>query len=117
MLEGFDIGLEMSGAPTAMRDLLENLNHGARVALLGLPQSAYEIDWGKVITHMITLKGIYGREMFETWYLMGSMLSTSPALSDAVQSVITWRGPAEDWEEAFEHTRSGIGGKAVLDWS
>jgi threonine 3-dehydrogenase len=117
MLEGFDIGLEMSGAPAAVRGLLENLNHGARVAMLGLPQSAYEIDWGRVITHMITLRGIYGREMFETWYLMGSMLATSPALRDAVQSVITWRGPAEDWEEAFEHTRSGVGGKAVLDWS
>ena len=117
MLEGFDIGLEMSGAPAAVRDLLQNLNHGARVALLGLPESPYEIDWGRVITHMITLRGIYGREMFETWYLMGSMLATTPALRDAVQSVITWRGPAEDWEEAFEHTRSGVGGKAVLDWS
>ncbi|MDI6910026.1 L-threonine 3-dehydrogenase [Nocardioides sp.] len=117
MLEGFDIGLEMSGAPNAVRDMLENLNHGARVAMLGLPRSSYEIDWGKVITHMITLRGIYGREMFETWYLMGSMLATTPALRDAVQSVITWRGPAEDWEEAFEHTRSGTAGKAVLDWS
>jgi len=117
MLEGFDIGLEMSGAPAAVRDMLENLNHGARVAMLGLPQSTYEIDWGKVITHMITLKGIYGREMFETWYLMGSMLATSPGLRDAVQSVITWRGPAEDWQDAFEHTRSGTAGKAVLDWS
>ena len=97
--------------------MLENLNHGARVALLGLPQSAYEIDWGKVITHMITLKGIYGREMFETWYLMNAMLESSPALRDAVQSVITWRGPAEDWEDAFAHTRSGVGGKAVPDWS
>jgi threonine 3-dehydrogenase len=107
----------MSGAPAAVRDMLENLNHGARVAMLGLPQSTYEIDWGKVITHMITLKGIYGREMFETWYLMGSMLATSPGLRDAVQSVITWRGPAEDWQDAFEHTRSGTAGKAVLDWS
>ena len=117
MLEGFDIGLEMSGAPAAVRDMLENLNHGARVAMLGLPRSSYEIDWGKVITHMVTLRGIYGREMFETWYLMGSMLATSPALRDAVQSVVTWRGPAEDWSEAFEHTRSGTAGKAVLDWS
>ena len=117
MLEGFDIGLEMSGAPDAVRDLLDNLNHGARVAMLGLPRSPYEIDWGKVITHMITLRGIYGREMFETWYLMGSMLASSPALRAAVQSVITWRGPAEDWQEAFAHTRSGLGGKAVLDWS
>ena len=117
MVEGFDIGLEMSGAPAAVRDLLANLNHGARVAMLGLPQSAYEIDWARVITHMITLRGIYGREMFETWYLMGAMLATSPALRDAVQSVITWRGPAEDWEDAFEHTRSGVAGKAVLDWS
>ena len=79
MVEGFDIALEMSGSPVAVEDLLANMNHGGRVALLGLPKDRYAIDWGRVITHMITLRGIYGREMFETWYLMGSMLATSPS--------------------------------------
>jgi threonine 3-dehydrogenase len=117
MLEGFDIGLEMSGAPRAVEDMLANLNHGARVAMLGLPKDPYPIDWGRVITHMITIRGIYGREMFETWYLMGSMLATSPTLREAVQSVITHRFPAEDWAHAFEVARSGQCGKVVLDWS
>ncbi len=117
MQEGFDIGLEMSGAPSAVTEMLANLNHGARVAMLGLPKEPYAIDWGKVITHMVTLKGIYGREMFETWYLMSSMLSTSPSLADSVRSVITHRFPAERWEEAFEVARSGRCGKVLLDWS
>ena len=117
MQEGFDIGLEMSGGPSAVTEMLANLNHGARVAMLGLPKEPYAIDWGKVITHMVTLKGIYGREMFETWYLMSSMLSTSPSLADSVRSVITHRFPAERWEEAFEVARSGRCGKVLLDWS
>ncbi len=117
MVEGFDIGLEMSGAPSALTEMLDNLNHGARVALLGLPKDPYAVDWSRVITHMVTLKGIYGREMFETWYLMSSMLATSEDLQAAVRSVITYRFPAEDWEKAFEATASGHGGKAVLDWS
>ncbi len=117
MREGFDIGLEMSGAPAAVTDLLANLNHGARVAMLGIPKEPYPIDWGRVITHMVTLKGIYGREMFETWYLMSSMLSTSPALADSIRSVITHRFPAERWPEAFAVARSGHCGKVILDWS
>jgi len=117
MVEGFDIALEMSGSPAAVEDVLANMNHGGRVALLGLPTDRYAIDWGKVITHMITLRGIYGREMFETWYLMGSMLASSPVLRSAVSSVITGRYPAEQWQQAFDETRSGHGGKVVLDWS
>jgi threonine 3-dehydrogenase len=117
MVEGFDIGLEMSGAPSALTEMLDNLNHGARVALLGLPKGPYAVDWSRVITHMVTLKGIYGREMFETWYLMGSMLATSPELRAAVTSVITHRFPAQQWEQAFEATASGHGGKAVVDWT
>jgi len=117
MAEGFDIALEMSGSPAAVEDLLANMNHGGRVALLGLPTDRYAIDWGKVITHMITLRGIYGREMFETWYLMGSMLASSSVLRDAVSSVITGRYPAGQWQQAFDETRSGHGGKVVLDWS
>lgn len=117
MKEGFDVGLEMSGAPNALAEMLENLNHGARVALLGLPKAPYPIDWGRVITHMITIKGIYGREMFETWYLMSSMLATSSLLADRIRSVITHRFPAEDWAEAFETARSGQCGKVILDWT
>lgn len=117
MQEGFDVGLEMSGSPSAVTEMLANLNHGARVAMLGLPKEQYAIDWGKVITHMITLKGIYGREMFETWYLMSSMLSTSPSLAESIKSVITHRFPAERWEEAFDVARSGRCGKVLLDWS
>ncbi|PKW26523.1 L-threonine 3-dehydrogenase [Phycicoccus duodecadis] len=117
MVEGFDIGLEMSGSPLAVEDLLANMNHGGKVALLGLPKDRYAIDWGRVITHMITLRGIYGREMFETWYLMGSMLASSQRLRESVSSVITGRHRAEEWQAAFAETRSGRGGKVVLDWS
>ena len=117
MKEGFDIGLEMSGAPAALEQMIGNLNHGARVALLGLPKGPFPIDRGRVILRMITLKGIYGREMFETWYLMGSMLASSPELRTAATSVITHRFAAEDWQLAFDATRSGECGKVVLDWS
>jgi len=117
MVEGFDVGLEMSGSPAATRELIANMNHGGRIAMLGLPKDPYEIDWGPVITHMITIRGIYGREMFETWYLMGAMLSSSPDLGRAVTSVITGRYAAQDWEAAFADTRSGHGGKVILDWS
>jgi len=117
MKEGFDIGLEMSGVPSAVEEMLENLTHGARVAMLGLPTEAYAINWGKVITHMITLKGIYGREMFDTWYAMSSMLSTSETFRSAVTSVITHRFPAEQWQDAFATARSGQCGKVLLDWT
>ncbi len=117
MREGFDVGLEMSGAPSAVQELLDNLNHGGKLALLGLPKDPFPIDWGRVITHMITIKGIYGREMFETWYLMSSMLATSAAFTAAVSSVITHRLPAHRWAEAFDVARTGECGKVVLDWS
>ena len=117
MIEGFDVALEMSGSPHAVAELIDNMNHGGKVAMLGLPEEPYPIDWGKVITHMLTIKGIYGRELFETWYLMTSMLSTSPTLTDAVRSVITHRFPAERWAEAFDVARSGDCGKVILDWS
>ena len=83
MREGFDVGFEMSGAPTALPEMIENMNHGGRIALLGLPRRAVStIDWGKVVTHMLTIKGIYGREMFETWNSMSAMLQTSETLRD-----------------------------------
>jgi threonine 3-dehydrogenase len=116
MREGFDIGLEMSGSPAAVEDMLANMNHGGRVAMLGLPKDPFPIDWGKVITHMITIKGIYGREMYDTWYAMSSMLGTSPVLREAVESVITHRFPAEQWQDAFDAARSGQVGKVVMDW-
>jgi len=86
MAEGFDIGLEMSGSPGALPEMLDNLNHGARVAVLGLPSQPFMIDWAKVVSHMITIKGIYGREIFETWYAMNAMVGTgldiSPVITD-----------------------------------
>ena len=80
MREGFDIGLEMSGHPTALPEMIDNMNHGGRIAMLGLPSQPIDINWGKVVTHMLTLKGIYGREMFETWYAMSAMLSSNRVL-------------------------------------
>ena len=117
MTEGFDIALEMSGNKHAVRELIENMTHGGRVAMLGLPAEPFDIDWGKVITHMITLKGIYGREMYETWYKMTAMLQTSEVLRDRVRSVITHRFPAEQWQDAFDAARSGEVGKVIMDWS
>ena len=113
MKEGFDIGLEMSGAPDALPEMLDNLNHGARVAMLGLPTRPITIDWAKVVTHMITIKGIYGREMYETWYAMNAMVSTGLDVSP----VITDRLPAARWEEAFALARRGDRGKVIIDWS
>jgi threonine 3-dehydrogenase len=117
MKEGFDVGLEMSGSPLAMEEMLRNMNHGGRVAMLGLPADPFPIDWGRVITHMITIKGIYGRQMYDTWYSMSAMLQTSAALREAVRSVITHRFVAEEWQQAFATARSGACGKVVMDWS
>ena len=112
MQEGFDIGLEMSGHADALPEMLDNLTHGARVALLGLPSQPIAIDWAKVVSHMITIKGIYGREMFETWYTMTAMVSTGLDVS----RVITDRFPASRWQEAFAAARSGDRGKVIIDW-
>src|SRR5579875_2606631 len=113
MVEGFDVALEMSGHPSALPDILANLNHGGRIAMLGLPAQPIELDWGKVVTHMITIKGIYGREMFETWYAMSAMLRSGLDIS----KVITHRYASADWAEAFATARGGQCGKVVLDWS
>ena len=112
MQEGFDIGLEMSGNANALPEMLDNLTHGARVALLGLPSRPIAVDWAKVVSHMITIKGIYGREMFETWYTMTAMVSTGLD----VTGVITDRFPASRWQEAFAAARSGDRGKVIIDW-
>jgi threonine 3-dehydrogenase len=113
MREGFDIGLEMSGHPSALPQMIANMNHGGRIAVLGLPSQQISLDWAKVVTHMLTIKGIYGREMFETWYAMSAMLKSGLDIS----SVITDRFAAADWATGFATARSAVGGKVVLDWT
>jgi threonine 3-dehydrogenase len=113
MKEGFDVALEMSGAPTALPDILDNLSHGGRIAVLGLPSKEISINWAKLVTHMITIKGIYGREMYETWYAMNSLIQTGLDIRD----VITDRFPANDWDKAFAAARSSNSGKVIMDWS
>lgn len=117
MREGFDVGLEMCGQPTALPEMIDNLTHGGRVAMLGLPTGPIDVDWAKVVTHMITITGIYGREMFETWNAMSAMLQTSGDLRAALDTVITHRIPARDWEQGFATARTAHAGKVVLDWS
>ena len=113
MSEGFDIAFEMSGSPAALPQILDNVGHGARIALLGLPSKPIEIDWAKVITNMVTIKGIYGREMFETWYAMTAMIKKGLDISP----VITHKMPYTQWEEAFYIAGMSNAGKIVLDWS
>ncbi|MFD5277319.1 L-threonine 3-dehydrogenase [Pseudarthrobacter sp. NPDC058362] len=115
--EGFDIGMEMSGHPAALPEMIDNMNHGGRIAMLGLPSQDITIDWAKVVTHMLTLKGIYGREMYETWYAMSAMLSSNPVLHAGISAVVTDVLPATEWEKGFDIARSGTGGKVVLDWT
>jgi len=112
MVEGFDVALEMSGHPSALPEVITNLNHGGRIAMLGLPAQPIQIDWAKIVTHMITIKGIYGREMYETWYAMSALLTAGLEIGE----VITHRFPATEWEAAFAAARSGQCGKVVLDW-
>lgn len=117
MREGFDVGLEMSGQPTALPEMIDNLTHGGRVAMLGLASGPIEVDWAKVVTHMLTITGIYGREMFETWNAMSAMLQSSADLRLALDTVITHRLPAREWEQGFAVARSASAGKVVLDWT
>nr|WP_216607443.1 L-threonine 3-dehydrogenase [Arthrobacter sp. 260] len=117
MREGFDVGMEMSGHPTALPEMIDNMNHGGRIAMLGLPSADITIDWAKVVTHMLTLKGIYGREMFETWYAMSAMLQSNPVLQQAISSVVTDILPAAAWQQGFNTARNGASGKVVLDWT
>ncbi len=112
MAEGFDVGLEMSGSPRALNDLLAVMNHGGKVALLGIPTGEFAIDWAAVIFKSLTLKGIYGREMFETWYKMIALIQEGLDLS----AILTHRLPAARYQEGFEIMRSGQSGKVVLDW-
>jgi threonine 3-dehydrogenase len=112
MKEGFDVGLEMSGSGQAFNDMLEVMCHGGKIALLGIQQPGTVIDWDKVIFSSITIKGIYGREMYETWYKMTSMLQTGLA----VDSVITHRFGYALFEQGFEIMNAGQAGKVILDW-
>ena len=113
MTEGFDVGLEMSGNPHAFRDMLANMSHGGRVAMLGIPSEPISIDWNRVIFNQLTLRGIYGREMYETWYKMTVMLESGLDIS----SVITHRLAWSEFEQGFDAMRSGNSGKVLLDWT
>ncbi|MGD0093649.1 MAG: L-threonine 3-dehydrogenase [Planctomycetota bacterium] len=112
MAEGFDVGLEMSGNPQAFRDMLENVCHGGKIAMLGIPAGPMAIDWNKVIFNMLTIKGIYGREMYETWYKMTVMLQSGLD----IRPVITHRFHYTEFEKGFEVMRSGRSGKVILHW-
>jgi threonine 3-dehydrogenase len=112
MTEGFDVGMEMSGNGQAFRDMLGAMNHGGRVAILGIPPNEVSVDWNQVIFKGLLLKGVYGREMFETWYKMAAMLQSGLN----VAPVLTHRFRAEQYAQGFEAMRSGQSGKVVLDW-
>lgn len=113
MTEGFDVGLEMSGVPVAFRDMLNNMNNGGKVAMLGIPPQDVAIDWNQVIFKGLTIKGIYGREMFETWYKMASLLQSGLDLSP----IITHQFNIDDFQQGFDVMGSGNSGKVILDWT
>jgi threonine 3-dehydrogenase len=113
MEEGFDVGMEMSGNPQAFRDLLRTMHHGGKVALLGIPPDEMAIDWNQVIFKGLVLKGIYGREMFETWYKMSSMLQSGLNIGP----IITHHFEIDDYLPAFELMESGKSGKIILNWT
>lgn len=112
IVEGFDVGMEMSGNGSALRELIRVMHHGGKVALLGIPPGDTAVDWHQIIFKGLVLKGIYGREMFETWYKMSSMLKSGLDL----QPIITHHYPVADFQEAFEIMDSGQSGKVILDW-
>jgi threonine 3-dehydrogenase len=111
MTEGFDVGLEMSGAEPAFRDMIDTMNNGGKIAILGIAPTGFEIDWNKVIFKMLNLKGIYGREMFETWYKMIAFVQ-----GGSMSPIITHRIGIDDFRDGFEAMRSGSSGKVVMDW-
>ncbi len=113
MLEGFDVGLEMSGNAMALRDMIKNMSHGGKIAILGIPAKEMQVDWRPVIFNMLTIKGIYGREMFETWYKMSVMIESGLDISP----IITHRFSHRDFQQGFDAMISGQTGKVVLDWT
>ena len=112
MKEGFDVGLEMSGNETAFRDMLHNMAHGGRIAMLGIPSGEMAINWREVIFNMLTIRGIYGRQMYESWYKMTVLLQSGLD----IQPVITHRFSYRDFDEGFQVMRSGNSGKVILNW-
>lgn len=112
MSEGFDVGLEMSGNPAAFRDMIDNMCHGGKIAMLGIPTGEMPIDWNKVVFNMLTIKGIYGREMYETWYKMTVMLQSGLD----IKPVITHRFHYTEFEKGFATAMSGQSGKVILNW-
>jgi len=112
MAEGFDVGLEMSGNPAAFRSMIDNMAHGGKIAMLGIPSEEIAIDWNKVVFNMLSIKGIYGREMYETWYKMTVMLQSGLDISP----VITHRFGADEFERGFSAMKTGESGKVILDW-
>jgi threonine 3-dehydrogenase len=113
MQEGFDVGLEMSGNPSAFHDMIANMSHGAKIGMLGIPSEEMPIDWKQVIFSMLTIKGVYGREMYETWYKMTVMLQSGLDITP----VITHRFCFRDFQQGFEVMMSGKSGKVILDWT
>lgn len=113
MLEGFDVGLEMSGSPAAFAEMIDNMAHGGRIAVLGIPSKPMETDWRKIIFNMLTVRGIYGREMYETWYQMSVLVTSGVNLSP----VITHRFSYKDYEKGFAAMIGGETGKVILDWT
>jgi len=112
MTEGFDVGLEMSGNPSALQDMIGAMCHGGKIAILGIPSGAIDVDWNKIVFNMLTLKGIYGREMYETWYKMTVMLQSGLDIA----SVITHHLPLAQWEDGFRIMETGQSGKVILNW-
>ncbi len=112
MTEGFDVGMEMSGVPMAFTDMLANMNNGGKIAMLGIPGKDMAIDWSQVIFKGLTIKGIYGREMFETWYKMASLIQSGLDLSP----IITHHFPIDDFQQGFDAMLSGDSGKVILSW-
>jgi threonine 3-dehydrogenase len=113
MQEGFDVGLEMSGNSSAFREMLANMSHGAKISMLGIPSKEMPMDWNLVVFNMLTIKGIYGREMYETWYKMAVMLESGVD----IRPVITHRYGYKDFEQAFATVRSGCSGKVIIEWA
>lgn len=113
MTEGFDVGLEMSGNPLALNEMIANMSHGGKIAILGIPSKSTVMDWRPVIFNMLTLKGIYGREMYETWYKMSVLLEAGLDISP----IITHRLPYFEFQRGFDAMISGQAGKVVLDWT
>jgi len=112
MREGFDVGLEMSGNPAGLREMIDNMCHGGKIAMLGIPSEQVPFDWNKVVFNMLTIKGIYGREMYETWYKMTVMLETGLNIKPA----ITHRFHYTEFDKGFEVMMTGKSGKVILNW-